>query len=101
MACAAPSTSRSSTDKFALRASVYNSYEQGYIDNIFPAGPQAGQTEEDTNWVHQWGGRVAATWLPMPNLEIQAQGMWNRTETGDNTQRPARRPHVPDGRQPA
>ena len=73
-------------DKFALRASAYNSYEQGYIDNLFPAGPQAGQTEEDTNWVHQWGGRVAATWLPMPNLEIQAQGMWNRTETGDNSQ---------------
>jgi outer membrane receptor protein involved in Fe transport len=73
-------------DKLALRGSVFNSYDPGYIDNLFPAGPRGGQTAEDTNTVHQWGGRVAATWLPIPNLEIQAQAMWQRTKTGDNSQ---------------
>jgi iron complex outermembrane recepter protein len=71
-------------DKLAIRGSVFNANDPGFTDNLYPAGTRSGQIDEDVNGVHQWGGRLAATWVPAPNLTVNLQGVWQRTESDDN-----------------
>lgn len=72
-------------DKLALRLSAFDSQDQGYIDNVLFSGPRAG-VREDTNNVHQYGGRVALNWRPREDIEVNLQGLWQRTDSDDNTQ---------------
>jgi outer membrane receptor protein involved in Fe transport len=70
-------------DKLAIRASAFNNYESGYIDNVIFTGPHAG-VEEDTNNIHQYGGRVALNWRPVDNVSVSLQALLQRTKSDDN-----------------
>jgi iron complex outermembrane recepter protein len=71
--------------KLAVRASAFDSRDQGYIDNVLLTGPRAG-VEENTNDVHRYGGRLALNWRPADTLSVQLQALWQRTDSDDNAQ---------------
>ena len=64
-------------DKLAMRASVYDKHYQGYTDDVFLGA-------ENSNTGRQYGGRLAATWEPLPDLHVNLGGIWNRTSSDDN-----------------
>jgi iron complex outermembrane receptor protein len=50
-------------DLLAVRATAYDSYTPGYIDNAYSGA-------KDINALHQYGGRVAALWQPAESVSL-------------------------------
>jgi iron complex outermembrane receptor protein len=61
-----------------VRVSAYDSYAPGYIDNAYTGA-------RDVNALRQYGGRIAALWLPAPSLSVKVSGLWHRIESDSNT----------------
>jgi iron complex outermembrane recepter protein len=65
-------------DELAVRASAYDTYTPGYIDNAY-----SGAT--DVNAVHQMGGRVALLWRPADSFSVKVNAFWPRIESESNS----------------
>jgi len=61
-------------DDLAVRASVYDTYTPGYIDNAY-----TGAT--DTNSSHQTGGRIALLWRPSDSVSVKVNAFWPRIDS--------------------
>ncbi len=62
---------------FAMRASYFDQYTPGYIDNVFTG-------EKDENEVNQTGGRASFLWQPGDDLSISFGGTWQRVDSDNN-----------------
>ncbi len=60
-------------DLFAVRATAYDSYTPGYIDNAY-----SGAT--GINVLRQYGGRIAALWRPAESLSLTVMAFYNQIE---------------------
>jgi iron complex outermembrane receptor protein len=58
---------------FAVRATAYDSYTPGYIDNAY-----SGAT--GINVLRQYGGRIAALWRPAESLSLTVMAFYNRID---------------------
>jgi iron complex outermembrane recepter protein len=57
----------------AIRATAYDSYTPGYIDNAYSGA-------KDINVLRQDGGRVAALWRPAESLSLSVMAFYSRIE---------------------
>jgi outer membrane receptor protein involved in Fe transport len=54
--------------ELGFRASVYDEYTPGYINDIATG-------QNDNNGVHQWGGRVAVLWKPISDFSVEVTAL--------------------------
>jgi iron complex outermembrane recepter protein len=66
-------------DTLAVRLSGFDQEDQGYVDNV-----RLGLN--DVNEVHQYGGRLALTWLPMDGLKVNLNALLYRLQADDTAQ---------------
>ena len=59
--------------ELAVRATAYDSYTPGYIDNAY-----SGAT--GINVLRQYGGRIAALWRPSQSLSLSIMAFYNRID---------------------
>jgi iron complex outermembrane receptor protein len=57
-------------DLLAIRATAYDSYTPGYIENEYSGA-------KDINGLRQYGGRVAASWRPSGSLSLTVTAFYN------------------------
>ena len=62
-------------DVLAVRASGYDDYTPGYIDNI-----SVYSGAEDVNLHRRYGGRITALWNPADSLTVKVTAFWNRID---------------------
>jgi len=60
-------------DLLAVRATAYDSYTPGYIDNAYSGA-------KGINVLRQYGGRVAALWRPAESMSLSVTAFYNRIE---------------------
>jgi iron complex outermembrane receptor protein len=60
-------------DVLAIRATAYDSYTPGYIDNAYSGA-------NGINVLRQYGGRVAALWRPAESLSLTVMAFYNRID---------------------
>lgn len=63
----------------AVRASAYDNYMPGYIDNLY-----SGAT--GINALRQYGGRVAALWEPAETFSLSVSALWHRIHSDNISQ---------------
>jgi iron complex outermembrane recepter protein len=61
-------------DELAVRASGYDSYVPGYIDNVYSGA-------KNVNVLRRYGGRVTTLWRPAESLSVKVTALWNRIDT--------------------
>ena len=66
-------------DLLAVRASGYDTYTAGFIDNIYNGA-------RDVNVQRRYGGRITALWRPAESLSLKVTALSNRLEA-DSTDR--------------
>ena len=66
-------------DTLGVRLSGFDQEDQGYVDNT-----RLGLN--DVNEVHQYGGRLAVTWLPMDGLKVNLNALLYRLAADDTAQ---------------
>jgi outer membrane receptor protein involved in Fe transport len=59
--------------QLAVRATAYDTYTPGYIDNAY-----SGAT--DINVLRQYGGRIAGLWRPAESLSLTIMALYNRID---------------------
>ena len=64
---------------FAVRATAYDSYTPGYIDNAY-----SGAT--GINVLRQYGGRIAALWRPAESLSLTVTAFYNLIEQASQSE---------------
>ena len=74
-------------DLLAVRATAYDSYTPGYIDN-------AHSSAKDINVLRQYGGRVAALWRPAESVSLTVTAFYNVIQ--QNSQSEVLSPNVVD-----
>jgi len=57
----------------AVRATAYDSYTPGYIDNAYSGA-------KDINVLRQYGGRIATLWHPAESLSLSITAFYNRID---------------------
>jgi iron complex outermembrane receptor protein len=60
-----------------LRASVYDNYTPGFINNAYTGA-------RDVNTVRQYGGRIGALWVPLASLTVKVNALWHRIQSDSN-----------------
>ena len=63
----------------AVRASAYDNYTPGYIDNLYSGA-------RGINVLRQYGGRVAALWQPAETLSVSVSALWQRIQADSASQ---------------
>lgn len=66
-------------DQLALRASAFDSYTPGYIDNSYSGA-------KDVNVLRQYGGRIAALWRPEKSLSLTVNAFWHRIDSASQSE---------------
>jgi iron complex outermembrane receptor protein len=64
-------------DVLAVRASGYDSYRPGFIENLYSGA-------KDVNVFRRYGGRITALWRPADTLSLKVTAFWNRLDAGSN-----------------
>ena len=62
-------------DVLAVRASGYDNYTPGFIDNLYNGA-------KDVNVQRRYGGRLSALWHPAESLSLKVTALSNRLEAG-------------------
>ncbi len=73
-------------DKLAIRVVGFYAEEQGYVDNILGASPggtfdNAQNVDDDVNSTTTQGGRIGLRWLATDSWTIDAQGIYQKTDS--------------------
>jgi len=66
-------------EEFAVRASLYDSYTPGYIDNAYSGA-------EGVNTLRQYGGRLAALWRPAESVSVRINAFWQRIASASQSE---------------
>jgi iron complex outermembrane recepter protein len=66
-------------DVLAIRASGYDVYTPGFIDNV-----NAHAEGKDVNAQRNCGGRITALWYPEDSLTVKFTAFWNRIDAASN-----------------
>ena len=66
-------------DRLAVRASAYDSYTPGYIDNAYSGA-------KDVNVLRQYGGRIAALWRPEDSVSLTVNAFWHRIDSASQSE---------------
>ena len=72
-------------DRLALRMTLYDRHESGWIDDIERSNISLPQPAgRDLNWEHTWGSRLSATFRASDRWSITSIFYYQRLETGDS-----------------
>lgn len=66
-------------DRLAVRASAFDSYTPGYIDNAYSGA-------KDINVLRQYGGRIATLWRPEESLSLTINAFWYRIDSSSQSE---------------
>jgi iron complex outermembrane receptor protein len=66
-------------DQLAVRASIYDSYTPGYIDNAYTGA-------SGVNVLRQYGGRIATLWRPAESLSVSVNAFWHRIDSSSQSE---------------
>jgi iron complex outermembrane recepter protein len=66
-------------DQLAVRASAYDNYTPGYIDNAYSGA-------KDVNTLRQYGGRIATMWRPRESLSLTVNAFWHRIDSASQSE---------------
>ena len=66
-------------DQLAVRASAFQSYTPGYIDNSYSGA-------KDVNVLRQYGGRIATLWRPEGSLSLTLNAFWQRIDSASQSE---------------
>jgi iron complex outermembrane recepter protein len=65
--------------ELAVRASAFDSYTPGYIDNAYTGA-------SDVNVLRQYGGRIATLWRPAESLSVTVNAFWHRIDSSSQSE---------------
>jgi hypothetical protein len=66
-------------NQLVVRASAFDSYAPGYIDNSYTA-------TNDVNVLRQYGGRIATLWRPEESLSLSVNAFWQRIDSASQSE---------------
>jgi outer membrane receptor protein involved in Fe transport len=66
-------------EQLAVRASAYDSYTPGYIDNAY-----SGATA--VNVLRQYGGRIGTLWRPSESVSVSVNAFWHRIDSASQSE---------------
>jgi iron complex outermembrane receptor protein len=71
------------TGQFAIRATFYDRYNGGWLDQVYRSNIALPQFPgDDLNWEHTWGSRLSATWQVSNQWSITGIAYYQHLETG-------------------
>jgi iron complex outermembrane recepter protein len=66
-------------DQLGVRASAFESYTPGYIDNSYSAA-------RGVNVLREYGGRIATLWRPQESLSLTVNAFWQRIDSASQSE---------------